>query len=44
MSSCTNASDAPTITVMPPIAAIGLMPPPAMSNPSKNTGNSRAPR
>ena len=34
MSSWTNASAAPMITVMPPISAIGLIPPSPMLNPS----------
>ncbi len=41
MSSCTNASDAPTSTVIPPIADIQLIqlcPGPPIDNPWKNTG------
>src|SRR5690348_2966761 len=44
MSSCTNASAAPIRTVIPPIAAIGLIPPAAIEKPLKNTGYTRAPR
>ena len=44
MSSWTNASAAPMITVMPPTAAMKLMPPSPIEKPWKNTGNRRAPR
>src|SRR5947208_16790978 len=47
MSSWTNARDAPTSTVMPPIGDIQLIqewPGPPIDRPWKNTGYTRAPR
>ena len=44
MSSCTNASNAPMMIVIPPISTMKLTPPAAIEKPLKNTGYRRAPR
>ena len=44
MSFCTNASSAAMMIVMPPMIAIGFMPPDPILKPSKNTGYRRATR
>ena len=38
MSSCTNASTAPMMIVIPPISTMKLTPPAPIENPLKNTG------
>ncbi len=38
MSSCTNASRAPMMIVIPPISTMKLTPPLAIENPFQNTG------